>query len=119
MNGGDMDKEQLEEIAYKNNLGSIYYEWRTALNTGRQFEVGYVLEDSPNARASKNFHRRKQRERELYGYDYDEEAESDLSDEELDSKIEVLFCKRQPNTTPDKFYLCNEFAKLIPEEQNK
>lgn len=23
-----------------------------------------------------------------------------------------LFCKRQPNTNPDQFYLCNEFRKL-------
>jgi hypothetical protein len=119
MNGGNVDKEQLQALAYKNDLGSIYYEWRTSQITAQQFEVGYVLEDSPNARTSKNSHRRKQRERELSGGDYDEDAESDLSDEEIDSKIEVLFCKRQPNKGPDKFYLCNEFAELIPEEQNK
>jgi hypothetical protein len=24
----------------------------------------------------------------------------------------ALFCKRQSNTNPDQFYLCNEYAKL-------
>jgi len=44
-----MNKEQIELIAHKNDLGYVRFEWRTARNTGQRFEVGYV-EDIVNKR---------------------------------------------------------------------
>ncbi len=67
-----MNREQAQEIADQNNLGEIYFEYRTAINTGKEFEVGYI---------SREGHKE-------------------------------LFCKRQSFTTPNDFYLCNEFRKL-------
>ena len=37
-----MNHSQAQSIANKNNLGNVSFEWRVALNTGEQFEVGYV-----------------------------------------------------------------------------
>ena len=68
-----MGKEKAQEIAAKANLGTVYFQFNTAMNTGQQFEVGYVR-DGVGGRN--------------------------------------LFCKRGSSSTPDDFYLCNDFEKL-------
>jgi hypothetical protein len=67
-----MNHNQAQEIANENNLGQVYFEFRTAQNTGGQIEVGYVTVNGSRE----------------------------------------LFCKRQSNTNPDQFYLCNQFRTL-------
>ena len=37
-----MNHSQIQEIANKNNLGKVWYQFNVARNTGRTFEVGYV-----------------------------------------------------------------------------
>lgn len=67
-----MNHKQVQDIATKHGLGQVHFQFNTAQNTGREFEVGYVSVEG---------HRE-------------------------------LFCKRQSNSNPDQFYLCNEYAKL-------
>lgn len=73
-----MNRNQVQEIATKNNLGQVHFEVKDSqILPGRSFEVGYVSVD----------------------------------------KNRVLFCKRHPNSNPDQFYLCNEYAKLESEPE--
>lgn len=37
-----MNHKQVQEIATKHGLGQVHFQFNTAQNTGRQFEVGYV-----------------------------------------------------------------------------
>ena len=67
-----MDHAQVQAIATKHGLGKVHFQFNTAQNTGRLFEVGYVSV----------------------------------------GKSRELFCKRQSDSNPDQFYLCNEYAKL-------
>lgn len=67
-----MDHKQIQDIATKHGLGQVHFQFNTAQNTGRSFEVGYVSVGGGRE----------------------------------------LFCKRQSNSNPDQFYLCNEYAKL-------
>ena len=37
-----MNKQQVREAAAHLGLGEVDFQWRTAVNTGNPFEVGYV-----------------------------------------------------------------------------
>lgn len=37
-----MDHNQIQEIATKHKLGQVHFQFNIAVNTGREFEVGYV-----------------------------------------------------------------------------
>jgi len=67
-----MTHDEAQEIATKNGLGRIHFQYNIALNTGREFEVGYIFKN----------------------------------------KMRMLFVKRGSRSSPDAFYLCNEFANL-------
>jgi hypothetical protein len=72
-----MDYAELQEIATKHGLGQVHFQYNIAVNTGREFEVGYIFQN----------------------------------------KKRVLFAKRGHNTSPDAFYLCNEFSELSDKDQ--
>lgn len=40
-----MTYREVESIASEKGYGKVYFEYRTALNTGKEFEVGYVYID--------------------------------------------------------------------------
>lgn len=40
-----IDRVEIQDIAEEHDLGNVYFEWRTAANTGNQFEVGYIVRD--------------------------------------------------------------------------
>ena len=67
-----MNHSEIQKIATDNGLGKVHFQFNTAQNTGRLFEVGYVSV----------------------------------------GKTRELFCKRSPDSNPDQFYLCNDYAKL-------
>jgi len=45
-----MNKQELQAVASDHNLGVVSFEFRTALNTGKQFEAGYVYDESASAK---------------------------------------------------------------------
>ncbi len=67
-----MTRNQVQQIADRNKLGNVQFQYNVARNTSKEFEVGYV-----NVSGQR-----------------------------------VLFCKRQSFSSPDAFYLCNEFRAL-------
>jgi hypothetical protein len=67
-----MNYEEAQKIADEHHLGQIHFQYNIAQNTGKEFEVGYVVVN----------------------------------------KRMVLFCKRGSKSSPDAFYLCNEFREL-------
>lgn len=40
-----MNHKEAQDIATKNGLGTVHFQFNIALNTGRRFEVGYVYEN--------------------------------------------------------------------------
>ena len=40
-----MTRTEAQAIANKNNLGTVWFQFNIAKNTGREFEVGYVSPD--------------------------------------------------------------------------
>jgi hypothetical protein len=41
-----IDRVEIQDIAEEHYLGNVYFEYRTAANTGKQFEAGYVMQDN-------------------------------------------------------------------------
>jgi hypothetical protein len=70
-----MNHKEVQEIAIKHGFGEVYFQFNIAINTGKEFEVGYIYKD----------------------------------------KRRHLFCKRGVSSSPDAFYLCNDFEQFSPE----